>query len=108
METTLNILKSSGITLLCLIPFIVIIAVLIVKWGKDIARRERKEEADYNRLYNAIESFLDGNIDISDKREYVREQINNLLSLPHKNTEKSEVLYLKYLDRFGGAGKRPA
>jgi hypothetical protein len=74
--------------------------VLIVKWGKDIARRERKEEADYNKLYNHIESFLEGNIDLSGQKQYIRDQIDVLIRMPYHNSEKTHVLYIKYLERF--------
>jgi hypothetical protein len=91
-----ELLKGELMIILIIAPFLIIGALIIAKYGIDNLKREQKQERDYERLYNEIEGYLDNDIIFLRNRNYVWAQIMNLKNLPHKNPEKTEILWNKY------------
>jgi hypothetical protein len=84
METILNSISATGIICFCLMPFLLVAAVLIYRLGK----KQKEQEEAYEILYSWIQN------DILDHEpyDYVRKQIAELEKLPYKNQEKTQKL----------------
>jgi hypothetical protein len=98
METNLlELLKGELMIILIIAPFLIIGALIVVKYGRDNLRREKEQEVEYERLYNKIESYMGNDIIFYGHKEFVWAQITILKNLPYKNPEKTEVLWNNYL-----------
>ena len=93
----IELLRAETLIFLCIAPFLIIAAIILVKLGKSLLKREREQEKEYERLYNKIKSFMDNDIIFYSHKEFVWSQITILKNLPYKNPEKTQVLWNSYM-----------
>jgi hypothetical protein len=91
--TFFELLKSYGLLILYLSPFITGFIIIVRQVGKQNAKNIK----EYDTLYARIGYKLGEVVTYKDS-ESVRDDIRKLKSLKHKNSEKTEVIEMSYLN----------
>jgi len=85
-------------TLIYCLAFFLVIRV-IIWYGKNEAKKA-KEELTYDIMYMNIECIIDS-WEINEKSYHAIEKFfKTMAALPHKNKEKTSVLYVQFLRKY--------
>jgi hypothetical protein len=92
----IELAQAETAILLYISPFVLILWYILKRWGV----RNIKNEQEYERLYKRINSLIENNIACKNRRYYINQQFDKLISLPWKNHEKTDVLYQRFRAKY--------
>lgn len=104
MASQLFKLLEASLTIVCILaPGLLVFALWLAIWGKRIVTQEK----EYERQYKRISSLIDDNPVTLNRKLYTSLQFIRLKRLPYKNTEKTKVLYNRFLDKYKELKNQP-
>jgi hypothetical protein len=93
-----NLLLASLVIAVILSPLIILEAILLIDYGKKSLKKDQLK--DYEDQYKWITILIDMSDMTNSGYALIRKELNKLESMPHKNSEKTEVLRNRFLFKF--------